>query len=266
MTFVVIGGGPTGVELAGSLEELRHLILPLDHPELDFKKMQIHLVDMEPRLLRTMSLEASRSVEQFLAARGVNVWLGAKVLSYDGARVTLSNGKVIESGNVIWAAGVVGALIPGLRPEDEVGGRIKVDEYLRAIGRKNIYALGDVAAVITEQTPRGYPMLAPVAIQQAKLMTANFRKIFARSPQLKPFRYYDLGVMATVGRHHAVADLFFGKFQGIVAWFMWAILHLMSLVGFRNKVVAMVTWIWGYFRYDRGLRLIIRSKCSSKSS
>jgi NADH:ubiquinone reductase (H+-translocating) len=265
MSFVIIGGGPTGVELAGALGELKRVVLPHDHPELNFKMMQIHLVDMDNRLLRTMSPQASKSAEVFLGEHDVQVWLSAKVLSYDGKKVVLSSGKEIASSNVIWAAGVSGAVIPGIRPESVAGGRYKTDAFNLVEGYQNIFALGDVAQVVTEKTPRGYPMLASVAVQQAKLLVVNLKGILnGKKIPLRPFVYQDLGVMATVGRHHAVADLFFGKFQGLVAWLMWAVLHLLTLVGFRNKLVAMVSWLWSYFRYDSGLRLIIRQAKSGQ--
>jgi NADH:ubiquinone reductase (H+-translocating) len=258
MTFVVIGGGPTGVELAGALGELKRVVLPNDHPELDLTKMQIHLIDMDDRLLRTMSLQASKSAEAFLVEHNVQVWLSAKVLSFDGGKVVLSSGKEILTNNVIWAAGVCGAAFPGLGADVVAGGRIKTDAYNKVQGSQNIFAIGDVACVVTDKTPHGYPMLAPVAIQQAKLLACNLKKIVHHKDSLSSFSYQDLGVMATVGRHHAVADLFFGHFQGLIAWLMWAVLHLLTLVGFRNKLVAMVNWTWSYFRYDSGLRLIIR--------
>lgn len=260
MTFVIIGGGPTGVELAGALVELKAMVLPHDHPELDLKKMQVHLVDMEDRLLKGMSPDSSRSAQAFLTAHDVNVWLGAKVLSFDGSKVALSNGKIISTKNVIWAAGVAGALIPGLTKDSLVGARVKVDHFNRAPGLKNVYALGDVACMVSEKIPRGHPMVAPVAIQQAQLLARNLGQIIHGSDQLTPFSYKDLGVLATVGRHHAVAELFFGKFRGFPAWIMWAALHLMTLVGFRNKMVAMINWTWSYFRYDSGLRIIFRQK------
>jgi NADH:ubiquinone reductase (H+-translocating) len=263
MTFVIIGGGPTGVELAGALGELKRIVLPHDHPELNFKMMQIHLIDMDNRLLRTMSPQASKSAEAFLAEHDIQIWLSAKVLSYDGQRVVLSNGKEIATGNVIWAAGVSGAVIPGIRAESIQGGRYKTDACNLVDGYQNVFALGDVAAVVTEKTPRGHPMLASVAIQQAKLLVKNFTAVLdGRKTPLRPFVYQDLGLMATVGKHHAVADLFFGKFQGLLAWLMWAVLHLLILVGFRNKLVAMVNWTWSYFRYDQSLRLIIRQQPS----
>lgn len=260
MTFVIIGGGPTGVELAGAICELKALVLPRDHPELDFKKMQVHLVDMEERLLKGMSMASSMSAQAFLLAHNVNLWLGVKVLSFDGMNVALSNGRTIPSKNMIWAAGVTGAIIPGLDNSCLIGGRLKTDHFNRVDGYRDIFALGDLACVVSQNTPRGHPMLAPVAIQQARLMARNLRSILSGSDQLRAFSYNDLGVLATVGRHHAVAELFFGKFQGFPAWVMWAALHLMTLVGFRNKLVAMVNWTWSYFRYDSGLRIIFRPK------
>ncbi len=265
MTFAIIGGGPTGVELAGALGELKKVVLPHDHPELDLNKMQIHLIDMDDRLLKAMSPSASKSAEAFLAEHGIQVWLKAKVVSYDGKDLVLSNGKEIGTDNVIWAAGVAGAVIPGMRHEALLGGRLKADANNRIDGYQNIFAIGDVAAVVTERTPRGHAMLAPVAMQQAKLLSSNIQKILRQQSGLKPFVYQDLGVMATVGRHHAVADLFFGKFRGFVAWVMWAMLHLVTLVGFRNKIIAIVNWTWSYFRYDRGLRLIIRASCCRRA-
>jgi NADH dehydrogenase len=205
-----------------------------------------------------MSPQASQSAERFLREHDVNIWLGVKVQSYDGKAIVLSNGRTIQSHNVIWAAGVTGAIVPGLKPEIVAGGRIKTDSYNRVEGYQNIFSIGDVAAVLTDKAPRGYPMLAPVAIQQAKLLARNIAKLLRKETRLKAFQYRNLGVLATVGRHEAVADLFFGKFQGPIAWFMWAFLHLVTLVGFRNRLVALVTWSWSYFRYDQGLRLIIR--------
>lgn len=258
MTFVIIGGGPTGVELAGAMGELKRVVLPHDHPELDFKQMRIHLIDMEERLLRYMQPDSSQSAERFLAAHDVNVWLKARVLSYDGQSVALSNGKSLPTRNLIWAAGVAPAVLPGLRPEVLAAGRYRTDRFNRLEGYQNIFAAGDVACAASPSAPKGHPMLASVAVQQGACLGGNLSRLINNDTRLKEFVYRDLGVMATVGRHHAVAELFCGKFQGLGAWLMWSMLHLMLLVGFRNKLVAMVTWIWSYFRYDRGLRLIIK--------
>lgn len=258
MNIVVVGGGPTGVEMAGSLGELKLHVLPHDYPELDFQRMQIHLIDMEARLLNAMSVEASRSAEKFLKKYNVNIWLKTRVMSYNGKYLSLSNGKQLLADSVIWAAGVTGAIIPGLAQEAFApGNRIKVDRLNKVQGYENIFAVGDVAGMVDEKTPKGHPMLAPVAIQQAKLLAANFKRMFAKQPP-KPFTYKELGVMATVGRNHAVVDLSFVKFQGFAGWVTWLFVHLMTLVGFRNKMIAFVNWAWSYFSYDKGLRLIIR--------
>jgi NADH dehydrogenase len=258
MNIVVVGGGPTGVETAGALGELKIHVLPHDYPELDFHRMQIHLVDMEDRLLKTMSVEASNSAERFLKRFDINLWLKTKVQSYDGKILRLSNGKEIRSDTVIWAAGVKGAAIPGLEADAILpNGRVRVDVYNRVAGYQNIFALGDVAAMVTDKFPQGHPMLAPVAVAQAKQLAKNLRRLLSNVP-LKSYVYKNIGTMATIGRNHAVVDLNFMKFQGILAWFFWLFVHLMALVGFRNKVVAFVNWAWNYFSYDRGLRFILR--------
>lgn len=258
MTFTVVGGGPTGVETAGALGELKKIVLPKDYPELDFRRMQIHVVEMNDRLLGTMSESASQSAERFLENFGINIWLKIKVTSYDGNVVSLSNGKRLFTSNVIWTAGVTGALIAGLKAEVILpGNRLKVDAHNRVESHNNIFAIGDIAAMITEKTPKGHPMLAPVAIQQARLLAKNLRRVMDNKP-LSPFHYRDMGMMATVGRNHAVVDFHWIKFHGVLGWFIWVFVHLMVLVGFRNRVVALVNWAWNYFSYDRGLRLIIR--------
>ncbi|MBI3602563.1 MAG: NAD(P)/FAD-dependent oxidoreductase [Candidatus Omnitrophica bacterium] len=258
MNVVIIGGGPTGVEMAGALGELQAHILPHDYPELNFKMMQIHVVDMDERLLRAMSAESSQSAAEFLKRFDINLWLKTKVVSYDGKTLVLSNGKQILTDTVIWAAGVAGGIMPGIKPQSIVpDGRIKVDAYHQVEGYNNIYALGDMACMVTDKTPHGHPMLASVAIQQARSLAKNFVRILAGKP-LRLFVYKDPGVMTTVGRNHAVVDLKFMKFQGVLAWMVWLFVHLMALVGFRNKLVVFINWAWNYFSYDRGLRLIIK--------
>jgi len=257
MTIVIIGGGPTGVEMAGALGELKNHVLPKDYPELDLKRMQIHVVDMEDRLLRAMSPDASKHAEEFLRKFDINLWLKTKVVSYDGKVIHLSNGKNILSDTVIWAAGVTGAILKGFRPESIATGRLKVNQFNQVDGYPHIFAIGDVAAVITDKTPKGHPMLAPVAIQQAKNLATNLNQILVNKP-LKPFVYKDPGVMATIGRNHAVVDINGLKFHGFLGWLIWLFVHLMALVGFRNKIIVFVNWAWNYFSFDRGLRLIIK--------
>ncbi len=258
MNFVIVGGGPTGVETAGALAELKMHVLPNDYPDLDIRRMQINLVENNERLLAGMSEQASEQAENFLREMGVIVRSNDSVLSYDGYTAELRSGKKLESRNLIWTAGVKGSLIDGLSAAEIVrGNRIRVNDYNQVNGYKNIYAIGDVAAMINEENPNGHPGVAQVALQQAKHLSKNIiAEINGRT--LKPFKYFNMGSMATVGRNKAVVDLPFIRFQGFFAWFVWMFLHLLFLVGFRNKMVVLINWIWNYFSYDRGTRLIIR--------
>jgi NADH:ubiquinone reductase (H+-translocating) len=258
-TFVVVGGGPTGVETAGALAELKKHVLPNDYPELDIRRMQIHLIEAGPRLLAGMSERASERTLHFLKELGVQVWLNHPVADYNGQTVQLNNGKHIQSATVIWSAGVLGASPAGLS-SDLFGraGRIKVDAFNQVSGYSNLFAVGDLALMQTESAwPQGHPMVAPVAIQQAKNLAANLNRLALGKP-MKPFRYFDKGSMATIGRNRAVVDMGKLRFQGFFAWFVWMFVHLMSIVGFRNKMVVFVDWFWNYLSYDRALRLIIR--------
>lgn len=266
MNIVIVGGGPTGVELAGALGEIRRHILPHDYPELDFSRMQVHVVDREDRLLHAMSKEASQSAEKTLRNFGIELWLKCSVVKYDGKELHLSNGKKIISDSVIWAAGVRGALIPGLRPEAILpGNRLKVDAYNQVEGYANTFAIGDVACMISEQNPKGHPMLAPIAVQQAHNLAYNLNQLLAQKP-MRPFVYRNLGTMATVGRNQAVVDSKFIKTQGMLAWVIWLFVHLMALVGFRNRLVVFVNWAWNYFTYDRGLRVIMKDDVREKKN
>ncbi len=258
ITFVVVGGGPTGVETAGALGELKKHVLPKDYPELDIRRMQIHLIEAGPRVLAGMSEQASEKALKFLKELDVNVWLNAPVKDYDGQVVTIADDKSISSQLLIWTAGVIGALPEGI-PAEAIGrgGRLLVDEYNRVKALPNTYAVGDVALMQTEKYPNGHPMVAPVAIQMAEQLVANLRAE-ARQRKLRPFNYFDKGSMATIGRNRAVVDIHKIRFQGFFAWFVWMFVHLMSIVGFRNRMVVFIDWFWNYVSYDRALRLIIR--------
>ncbi len=256
MNYVIVGGGPTGTELAGALAELKRHVLPKDYPDLDLRQMNIHIIEAAPRVLAAMSPEASSKALKFLKKMGVNVWLDTMVKDYDGDLIKTSN-KDLNSKTLIWAAGVQGSSPIGISSDIIKGGRIKTDEYNKAIGYNNIYAIGDVALMESEENPKGYPMVAQPAIQQGKNLAKNFKRSF-KNQKLKPFVYKDLGSMATIGRNLAVADLPKIKLQGFIAWLIWMFVHLMALVGFRNKVIALFNWVWGYLRYDKGVRLIIR--------
>jgi len=258
LNFAVVGGGPTGVELSGALAELKKHVLPHDYPELDIKDMNIYLIEGSAELLGAMSEQASIKAKEFLQEMGVNVLTNVRVETYNGSLITLSDGQSIHTKNVLWSAGVKGQVPDGIPAESIVrGGRIKVDLYNEVEGLENVYAIGDVAAMITEDYPNGHPGVAPVAIQQGKKLAKNLiAQINNEKPE--PFKYFDKGSMATVGRNKAVVDIGKIRFQGVFAWFVWMFVHLMSLVGFRNKVVTFVNWVWNYFSYDRGTRLIIR--------
>lgn len=258
LNFVVVGGGPTGVETAGAIAELKKHVLKNDYAELDIRKVNIYLIEGSPELLGPMSPQAQRKSQEFLEEMGVIVMTNARVKSYNGKAIELLDGKVIPSATVIWSAGVKGVVLDGLNPADLArGNRLKVNAINKVDGYKNIYAIGDVAAVITEETPNGHPGVAPVAIQQGTLLAKNLINMIEGKPT-ENFKYFDKGSMATVGRNRAVVDIGKIRFQGIFAWFTWMFVHLMTLVGFRNKIVVFVNWVWSYFSYDRGTRLIIR--------
>ncbi|WP_066835927.1 NAD(P)/FAD-dependent oxidoreductase [Rufibacter ruber] len=264
MDYVIVGGGPTGVELAGALSELKLHVFPKDYPELDFQSMDIHLIQSGGELLKGMSPEASQKSLEFLEKMGVQVLLNRRVKSYDGHTVTLTSGETLTTRNLIWAAGVTGNPVNGLKPESLLrGNRLQVDEYNRVAGYDNVFAIGDIAAMVTPEYPHGHPMLAQPAMQQGKLLGKNLPRLMAGQP-LEPFQYHDQGTMATIGRNKAVADLkLLGKeikTQGFLAWLIWMFIHLISLVGFRNRLMVMSNWFWNYFTYDSGNRLIIGNK------
>ena len=254
----IVGGGPTGVELAGALGEMRKNILPKDYPEIDFTKMQIHLFESGDRLLGAMHPENSAKVLKYVKDFGVEVWLNTMVTDFDGDVLTTADGKKVKCETLIWTAGVKGNPVEGFAPETIAGGnRISVDEYCKIKGYENIYAIGDVASMVQEKYPKGHPMVAPVAIQQGELVADN---ILAQSKGKapKPFVYFDKGSMATVGRNKAVMEAKGIKMGGFIAWLAWLFVHVMSLVGFRNKITVTLGWLYNYFTYDRTLRLIIR--------
>ncbi len=258
MDFVIVGGGPTGVELSGALTELKKNVFPKDYKELDMRNMDIHLIEASPRLLNGMSDIAGQKALEFLTEMGVKVHLNAAVKSYDGYEVVLSTGEKLVSRSLIWAAGVKGNPIEGMNPElIGRGNRLMVDEFNRVKGYENIFAIGDVALMEGDvKAPKGHPMMAPPAQQQGRLVAKNIKNLMLKKT-LKPFRYFDKGSMATVGRHKAVVDMKGIRFQGFFAWYVWMFVHLMSIVGFRNKVFTFFSWMWNYFSYDRSNRLII---------
>jgi len=265
LNFVIVGGGPTGVETAGAIAELKKHVLKNDYPELAIQKVNIYLIEGSPELLGPMSKQSQVKSQEFLEELGVTVYTNSRVQSYDGNILNLADGRAILASTVIWSAGVKGVVLEGLSPDCVVrGNRLKVDQINKVDCYQNIYAIGDVAAMITEETPNGHPGVAPVAIQQGKLLAKNLMNMIEGKP-ISNFKYFDKGAMATVGRNRAVVDINKVHFQGIFAWFTWMFVHLMTLVGFRNKLVVFVNWVWSYFSYDRGTRLIIRPFNKPKS-
>ena len=258
MDFVIVGGGPTGVELAGAISELKRYIFPKDYPELEVSQMDIHLVEANARLLNGMSDVAGKKALEYLQEMGVKVHLNCAVKSYDGYDVLFNTGQKLISRTLIWAAGVKGNAVSGIHADAlGRGSRIKVDAFNRVNGYENIFAIGDVALMEGDQEfPGGHPMMAPPAMQQGKLVAENIKRIINKNP-LKPFRYNDKGSMATVGRNRAVVDMKAFRFQGFFAWLVWMFVHLVSLIGFRNKFFVLLSWIWSYFSYDKSNRLII---------
>lgn len=258
INIVIIGGGATGVELAGAFGEMKKFIFPKDYPELDINRMRIILLEMAPRVLSSMSEEASAKALQYLKELSVEVLLCEGADAYENSLLTTSNGTTIKTDTVIWAAGVKGNLPTGLAEENIVkGNRLATDEYHRVKDYNNIFALGDAAAIINKQLPQGHPMLASVAKQQGIHLGKNLIRL-QQGKKLQPFKYNDRGTMATVGRNRAVVDLPNFKFQGFIAWLAWMFIHVVLLVGFRSKITTLWGWAYNYFTYDRSMRLIIR--------
>lgn len=262
MCIVIVGGGPTGVELSGAIAEMRNKILPKDYPELDFSTMKIYLIEGSPKTLGVMSEKSSEQSCKYLHELGVTVINNTVVKEFDGSKVTLSNGNTINAKTVIWAAGVKGSIPGGIDPSLIVrGNRIKVDRYNRILGFNNVYAIGDVASMITPKYPNGHPQLANVAITQGKVLAANLLKLSSGSTnQLEEYEYHDKGSLATVGRNRAVVDIPHPKIHigGFLAWFFWMALHLFLIVGVKNRVQIFINWIYKYFTFDQNLRLIFR--------
>jgi NADH dehydrogenase len=255
--IVVIGGGPTGIETAGALAELRNHVLPDDYPEIDFSLMDIYLVEMGPRLLASMSEEASLKTKHFLEELGVNVWVNTALVSYDGYKATFNNGKTILTTSLIYAAGVAGCLLRGLRPDSiGRGQRLIINGNLNIKGYKNIFAIGDVASFSPQQDKPPLPMVAPVSIQMGQYLVRYFKKGLPES--FPDFTYRDKGSMATIGKHKAVVDIKSFKTQGIFAWFIWMFVHLMSLVDFGNRFTVFLSWAQNYLGSDKRFRLIIK--------
>jgi NADH:ubiquinone reductase (H+-translocating) len=260
MNMVVVGGGPTGVEISGALAEMKNFVLPKDYPELDFSRMHIYLVENGSRLLGGMSERSSQKAGEYLEKLGVTVMLNSFVRDFDNDTVWIGKDQTLNTHTLIWAAGIKANSIEGF---DESlfgrGNRIMVDHYNKVKGYENIFAIGDAALMLEKGYPNGHPQVAQVAIQQAKTLAGNLKSLENNQP-LKKFQYRDLGTLATVGRNRAVVDLGFFRFQGLIAWFFWMFIHLMAIVGVKNRLIIFINWAYYYFTYDQSLRLIIKPK------
>jgi NADH dehydrogenase len=253
--IVIVGSGPTGVELAGAFSEMKKEILPRDYPYMNFDQLQIILVSSTEKPLAVMSPEAQEKSEKYLKELGVKFLSGEIVTDYDGDKVYMKSGKEIPSNNVIWAAGVTGNVIDGFPSENLVRNRYIVDRFNKVKGYENVYALGDIAYMETPKYPQGHPQVANVAINQAKNLGKNFLR--KNKNEWVEYEYKDQGSLATIGKHRAVVDLPFIKFQGFLAWYFWMFLHLMLILSVRNKLAIFFNWMWSYFNKDSSLRLII---------
>lgn len=260
LTFVIVGGGATGVELTGALADMKNFVMGKDYPELDLSLMQIHLINASPRLLSAMSEYASAKAAETLRKRGVIIHQDVAVSSYEDELIIANDGSEIPTKNVLWVAGIKGNRIPGL--DNSLygrGGRLTVDPWCRVQQSDNIFAIGDIAYMETEASPKGHPQVAQVAIQMGESLAKNLERIETGQP-LQPFHYKDKGSLATIGRNAAVADIHRLKFGGALAWWLWLLIHIYAIVGVKNRIVIFLDWAWNYVSYDVSLRLLIKGK------
>ncbi len=258
LNFVIVGAGPTGVELAGGLAELRAHVLPRDYPDMDFLEMKIHIIESADRILPPMSPKASKNAEKFLKKLDVEIHLNTMVTNYDNHLVETNTDLKLKAATFVWSAGVTGAPIQGISKDVlvERANRYKVNEFNQINGFNNIFAIGDIALMKTDDYERGHPMVAQPAIQQGKHLAKNLLALH-KGGKMKPFKYFDKGSMATIGRNKAVVDINKLRFGGFFAWFIWMFIHLIFLVGFRNKIITLFNWLYNYINFDKASRLII---------
>lgn len=259
MTIAIVGAGPTGVETAGALSELRKYVLPKDYPNLDFSRMKIYVIEGLDRVLPPMAPESSARAHKDLERMGVEIRLNTLVSDYDGETLTFKNGETMQTGTVVWSAGVMGDVLDGLPREWVERGRLLTDHTCRVIGSSNIFAIGDVAMMKTDKYPKGHPGVAQPAIQMGKYVGKHLRDIHA-GKTIPGFEYFDKGTLATIGRGKAVADLLGNKLHlgGRIAWYIWLFVHIAYLISFRNRILVLTNWWWNFWTYDKGNRLIIR--------
>lgn len=261
LNIVIVGGGATGIEVAGILSEMKRFVLPNDYPDIPGSLMHIYLIEAGTRLLAGMSEDSSAHVEKYLRKMGVNILLNKRVTDYRDHKVILEDGTEIATRTFIWVSGVVGVTI-GNMDSSQIGrgGRIKVDAFNRVEGMDNVFAIGDLCLQSSDKNyPNGHPQLAQVAIQQGELLAKNLKRL-QKGQDMTPFHYRNLGSMATVGRNRAVAEFSKVKIQGWFAWVMWLVVHLRSILGVRNKLIVLLNWIWNYFTYDQSMRMIVYAR------
>lgn len=261
MNIVVVGGGASGVEIAGAVAEMKKNIIARDYPDLDSSQMHIYLVNAVDRLLSAMDPVSSKRAERDLKELHVHIRQPQFATEYKDGILKTSAGLEIPTQTVIWVSGICANTIEGF-PAESIGhaGRFLTDRFCRVKGVKDVYAIGDVSLVEgDEEYPLGHPQLAQVAMQQAKTVAKNF-KAMSKGKELKPFKYKNLGVMATIGRNHAVAEISGKKFGGFPAWALWLVVHLRSILGVKNKTFILLNWVWNYINYKQSLRLILKAK------
>jgi len=263
LNIVIVGGGPTGVELAGAIAEMKKYVLPKDYPELDFNLMKIYLYEASPRVLASMSEFASEKSKKYLEELNVIIHTGTAVKDFDGKTVYLEDMQ-IPSRTLLWAAGVSARRIAGIPDELYVkGNRIKVDRLNHVDGLEGVFALGDIAYMEEKKYPHGHPQVAQVALQQSNNLVKNLKR-FEKDQSPVEFSYKDLGSLATIGRNLAVADFPFIKLKGFIAWALWLFVHLMSILGVKNRLMIFINWAWNYMTYDQTLRLLLQPKPKRK--
>ena len=260
LTIAIVGGGPTGVELSGAIAEMKRFVLPKDYPEINFDEMKVHLFESSARVLEVMSEKSSRKAGKYLTQMGVTLELGRRVTDFDGNQITISDGEIMPCKTLVWAAGIKANRFAGLR-EDIYGrgGRMLVNRQNLLQGYEDIYVLGDGALMTEPKFPNGHPQLAPVAASQALLLAENLVHRLNDEPE-EEYSYFDKGSMATVGRNKAVVDLPFLHFGGFFAWLTWLFVHILLILGVKNKIFVFINWMQKYFTYNDSLRLLIKPK------
>lgn len=264
LNIVIVGAGATGVEIAGALSEMRRYIIPKDYPDLKKNNLNIYLIEGSNKVLGNLSEESSANALKALKKMGVNVILNKRVTAYKDNKVIMDDESFIATKTLVWVSGVASQHFEGL-PDEVVGhaGRLLVNEYNQLQNSSNIFVLGDLCLQYEKSYPKGHPQVAPVAIQQGKLLASNLKKL-EKGEALKPFKYFNQGTLATIGRNKAVADIKSLRLHGFIAWMVWMLVHLRSILGVRNKLTVLFDWIWNYLTYDQSMRFIIYVKPNKK--